>query len=146
MRTLIVGLLLALAIPLLASAAEAPATTELETSTNLGRATIEVNGKPTRFTQTAGYNVRRAALTDRFGRRVGRSYLVCLLISMAERDCHGTYVFPRGHITVAGIVQADGYTLAVTGGTGLYDNARGDMRVAPSGAREVHRVFFQLVG
>ncbi len=146
---LIIGLLLLLAIPLLATAAEptiAPTATTLETSVSLGRATILVNGESTRFTRSWGYDIRRASLTDRYGRRVGRSHLICILIRMGERGCHGTYVFPRGHIMVAGLIQANSYTLAVIGGTSLYDNARGAVRVSPSGAKANHRVFFQLVG
>ncbi len=148
---LIVSLVLLFAgIPLLASAAEPTveptAADALETSANLGRATIRVTGRATRFTRTSGYDVRRAALSDRYGRRVGRSDLICVWISRGERDCRGTYVFPRGHIMVAGLVQANSYTLAVIGGTGLYDNARGTVHVAPSGAQANHRAFFQLVG
>ena len=151
MRTLplIVGLLILLGIPLLATAAEptvTPDTATLETSANLGRATIVVTGTASRFTRSWGYDVRRAALKDRHGRLVGRSHLLCFLISKAERDCRGVYVFPRGHLMVAGIVQANSYALAVIGGTGLYDNARGAVRVSPSGALANHRVFFQLVG
>jgi len=151
MRTLplIVGLLILLGVPLLATAAEPtaqPTSVALETSANLGRATILVNGKATRFTETGDYDIRRASLKDRYGNLVGRSDLICILISRGQRDCRGTYVFPRGHIMVAGLVQANSYTLAVIGGTGLYDNARGTVHVAPSGARANHRVFFQLVG
>ncbi len=152
MRTLplIIGLLLLLGIPLLATAAEptvAPDTATLETSTSLGRATILVNGESTRFTRSWGYDIRRASLTDRYGRRVGRSHLICILIRMGERGCHGTYVFPRGHIMVSGIVQANAYTLAVIGGTGLYDNARGTLTVTRTHRKPVRDlVIFRLVG
>ncbi len=145
--TLIVVLVaLFAAIPLMAAATEPTVTPALETSATVGRATIEVNGRPTRFTQSSGYTIRRASLTDRIGRPVGRSHLICVLISVGERDCRGTYFFPRGNIVVAGAVQANGYVLAIIGGTGLYDNARGAMKVTPSGATANHRVFFQLVG
>ncbi len=141
---------LLLGIPLLANAAEptaaGPTAATLETSSSIGRATIEVNGRPRTFTQRVGYSIRRAGLTDRLGRPVGRSHLICVLISPGERDCRGTYVFPKGNIMVAGLVQANSYTLAIIGGTGLYDNARGAMKVTPSGATVHHRVFFQLVG
>jgi len=134
--------LLLLALPVWA----ATASPEGETGSTVGRATIEVNGKPSKFTQQDGYSIRRATLTTRDGRLVGRSHLICFTISRWERGCNGTYTFPRGTITVAGTVQANGYFLAVTGGTGFYDNARGAMKVAPSGAALRHRVFFQLVG
>ena len=150
---LIVVLLFLTGIPLLAVAAEPtvkPAAKNvpaaLEESTTIGRATILVTGKPARETGAWGYTIRRASLKDRFGNLVGRSHLLCFLIRKGERNCHGTYVFPRGHIMVSGLVQANSYTLAVIGGTGLYDNARGSVHVAPSGARANHRVFFQLVG
>ncbi len=146
MRLLAVTLLLLFAIPLLAFAAEPTVIPDLESGTTVGQATIEVNGRPTRFTQYQGYSIRRASLTDRMGRLVGRSHLICILVSSSERGCHGTYVFPRGNIMVSGIVQTNGYVLAIVGGTGFYNNARGAMRVSPSGAQERHRAFFQLVG
>ncbi|MBA2724514.1 MAG: hypothetical protein H0U53_00860 [Actinobacteria bacterium] len=111
-----------------------------------GPATIVVNGKPLTFTQKDGFNIRRARLTDRYGRVVGRSHLICFTISKYERSCHGLYTFPRGSIRVAGPVLLSSYVLAVTGGTGLYNNVRGAMKVTPSGAQIRHRVFFQLVG
>ncbi len=124
------------------TAKKAPAA--LEESTTIGRATILVSAKPARETGSWGYTIRRASLKDRFGNLVGRSHLLCFLIRKGERNCHGTYVFPRGHIMVSGLVQANSYTLAVIGGTGLYDNARGAVRISPSGPNL--RVFFQLVG
>ncbi len=117
-----------------------------EAQSTVGPATIEVNGRPGKFSQRDGYSIRRASLTDRMGRSVGRSYLLCFSVSEYERGCHGTYTFPRGVIAVAGLVQDDGYVLAVVGGTGFYNNARGAVRVSPSGAQARHRVFFQLVG
>ncbi len=114
---------------------------------SIGRATIEVNGKPLTFTQRDGYTVRRATLTDRFGRSVGRSHLVCFTVSKYEKDCIGVYTFPRGFIRVAGpVLSANSYVLSVTGGSGFYNNARGAMKVTPTGATPRHRVFFQLVG
>ncbi len=116
-------------------------------ATPIGRATIELNGKPLTFIQRDGYTVRRATLTDRFGRTVGRSHLVCFTVSKYERDCIGVYTLPRGFIRVAGpVLSANSYVLSVTGGSGFYNNARGAMKVTPSTAQTRHRVFFQLVG
>ncbi len=139
--------LLTVAVLLLVSIPDwaANAGVDREAQSTVGRATIEVNGRPLVFTQREGYSIRRASLTDRMGRRVGRSHLICFSISQFERGCHGTYTFPRGDIVAAGTVQDAGYVLAVVGGTGFYDNARGAVRVSPSGAQARHRVFFQLV-
>ncbi len=113
----------------------------------VGRATIEVNGRALAFTQRDGYSIRRATLTDRHGRKVGRSHLICFAISKFERDCFGIYFFPKGFIRVAGpVILADSYVLSVTGGSGFYSNVRGSMRVTPSGGQVRHRVFFQLTG
>ncbi len=143
---LVLGLSLLAVLAVVAPAADSPSVVTVESTTSLGRATIEVNGMPGSVIRRDGYSIRRATLTDRLGRLVGRSHLICVLAARFERSCWGTYSFPRGHITVAGPIQASSYTLAITGGTGLYDNARGFGRVTPSGESARHRVFFQLVG
>jgi hypothetical protein len=62
---------------------------------------------------------------------IGRAELVCTFVdAKRSRSCRGTYILPRGKIMVAGPLQyRQFYVLAVTGGTGLYDNARGTLSV-----------------
>jgi hypothetical protein len=88
-----------------------------------------------------------------FNRRVtaepiGRAELVCTFTTNRSRVCRGTYFLPRGNLVVGGsITFRQFYELAVLGGTGLYDNARGSL-VATRINRKPRREFllFRLVG
>ena len=63
-------------------------------------------------------------------RAIGHGDLTCLVVSGQERRCDAGYVLPRGTIVTGAIVQSRlFYTAAITGGTGLYDNARGTLTV-----------------
>ncbi len=70
---------------------------------------------------------------------IGRAELVCTFVdAKRSRACRGTYILPRGKIMVAGSLQyRQFYVLAVTGGTGLYDNARGTLSVTRTARRPV---------
>jgi hypothetical protein len=88
-----------------------------------------------------------------FNRRVtskpiGRAELVCTFTTRTSRVCRGTYFLPRGKLVVGGsIVFRSVYELAVLGGTGLFDNARGTL-TATRTSRTPRREFllFRLVG
>ena len=57
---------------------------------------------------------------------IGHSDIVCTNTGTGSTSCTGTYFLPRGKITVGGVIGARlFYELAVEGGTGLYNNARG---------------------
>ena len=60
----------------------------------------------------------------------------------------GTYFLPRGRIVVGGSLRfRQFYELAVLGGTGLYDNARGTLTVTRTHRKPVRDlVIFKLVG
>ena len=59
---------------------------------------------------------------------IGHAELVCTFTVGNSRYCSGTYFFPKGKIVVAGpIYFRQLYELAVSGGTGLYDNVRGSL-------------------
>ena len=82
-------------------------------------------------------------------RSIGRSELVCTFVDRRRaRVCRGTYFLPRGRIVVGGsLLYRQFYELAVLGGTGLYDNARGSLVVTRMGVRPVRdRIVFRLVG
>lgn len=67
--------------------------------------------------------------TSKF-KAIGHGDLTCLVVSGQERRCDAGYVLPRGTIMTGAIVQSRlFYTSAITGGTGLYDNARGTLTV-----------------
>jgi hypothetical protein len=61
---------------------------------------------------------------------IGTAVLTCMTVSSAQRSCLGSYVLPRGMIETSGLLNSRLlYTAAITGGTGLYDNARGTLTV-----------------
>jgi hypothetical protein len=63
-------------------------------------------------------------------RPIGHAVVVCTDVGDSERSCTGTYILPRGTIETGGILRSRLlYTQAVTGGTGLFDNARGTLTV-----------------
>lgn len=80
---------------------------------------------------------------------IGRGELVCTFVdSGRSRVCRGTYVLPRGTLVVGGSLRyRQFYDLAVLGGTGLYDNARGMLTVTRTARQPVRNlVVFRLVG
>lgn len=79
---------------------------------------------------------------------IGNSVLVCTFASDRDRSCVGTYTLPKGDLVVAGALQSRlFYEIAVVGGTGLYDNARGTLTVTATHLRPRHEVLvFRLVG
>jgi hypothetical protein len=91
----------------------------------------------------------RQRLFDRASHVIGHAELMCTFVdSRRSRMCRGTYFMPRGKLVVAGSLQyRQLYDLAVTGGTGLYDNARGTVTVTRMDRRPVRDlVVFRLVG
>lgn len=81
-------------------------------------------------------------------RPIGRSDLVCTYLDQRERSCTGTYILPKGSLVVAGALESRLlYQIAIVGGTGLFDNARGTLTVTSthlSPRREV--LLFRLTG
>ena len=81
-------------------------------------------------------------------RALGHVETICTFIVANSRQCRGTYFLPRGKLIVGGsIIYPQFYELAVLGGTGVYDNARGTLTVTRT-ARDPNRsiVLFRLVG
>jgi hypothetical protein len=81
-------------------------------------------------------------------RPIGHAVLSCTFVSKTERSCIGTYVIPRGMILTAGVLTTRLlYTAAITGGTGLYDNARGTLTVTAKGLKPRRELLlFRLSG
>lgn len=80
---------------------------------------------------------------------IGRATLTCTFFDKRERNCSGTYFLPRGSLVVTGAIQSRLlYEIAVVGGTGLYDNARGTLTVTSTGLRPKRRevLIFRLAG
>jgi hypothetical protein len=68
------------------------------------------------------------------GKQVGRVGVVCTFVSTANADrveaqCPATATLPGGQITIQGVIvnRALNWTLPITGGSGRYDRARGQV-------------------
>ena len=71
---------------------------------------------------------------------IGQYELDCTFVRGESRVCRGTIHLPKGDIVVGGSMQhRQLYELAVLGGTGLYDNARGTITVTRLGTKPITR-------
>jgi hypothetical protein len=80
---------------------------------------------------------------------IGRASLICTFLDARARNCTGTYMLPKGSLVVAGVISSRLlYEIAVVGGTGLYDNARGSLTVTSTDLRPRRRevLLFRLSG
>ena len=124
-----------------------------------GPATIRVNDRELAVTRVdlgakgtspGDIEVVRSRVLERgTGKVIGRSELVCSFVDSARsRVCRGTYILPKGKLVVGGsLMYRQFYDLAVVGGTGLYDNARGTMTLTRTSRKPVRdAVLFRLVG
>jgi hypothetical protein len=67
---------------------------------------------------------------------IGQFQLACTFVRGMARVCDGALELPRGDIVVGGSIRHRMlYELAVLGGTGLYDNARGTLTVTRIGMK-----------
>jgi hypothetical protein len=74
-------------------------------------------------------------LRDRHGTTIGRMYLTCRWITQQQRFCIGSYRLPLGTITLAGNSSSQfSGTFAVTGGTGRYRGAAGEIQSTTTGS------------
>ena len=81
-------------------------------------------------------------------RAIGKAELICTYTFGPARMCRGTFFMPRGRLVVEGSLRnREIYHLAITGGTELYDNARGSLtvtRIQKKPRREL--AYFRLTG
>ena len=81
-------------------------------------------------------------------RSIGKAELICTYTFGPSRMCRGTFFMPRGRLIVEGSLRnREIYHLAITGGTELYDNARGSLtvtRMQKKPRREL--AYFRLTG
>jgi hypothetical protein len=81
---------------------------------------------------------------------IGTARVVCTFTVGRTRICTGTVNLPKGELVLTGTVRfRQFYVLAIVGGTGLYDNARGTVTVIrttdrPRPIREF--LYFRLAG
>ena len=104
-----------------------------------------------RGTSPGDTEIVRAQLFNRriTSKPIGTGELLCTFLDGRRlRACRGTYSLPKGKIIVGGnLSYRQFYELAVLGGTGLFDNARGSVtvtRTARNPAR--HLIVVRLVG
>jgi hypothetical protein len=112
--------------------------------TDLQTSLSTMGGKPD------GIGTVEIATLKLFGgtRAIGQGVLTCMVVSKAQRNCNGSYLLPRGMIETSGLLNSRLlYTTAITGGTGLYDNARGTLTVTSRGLRPRRELLlFRLSG
>ena len=104
-----------------------------------------------RGTSAGDTEIVRAQLFNRriTTKPIGTAELVCTFVAAGRlRTCRGTYSLPRGRIIVGGNVSyRQFYELAVLGGTGLFDNARGSATVTRTARKPArHLIVVRLVG
>lgn len=151
-RTIVAGLVAGVVVLAPASLGEGAAG-------ETGRAQIGISGTQTGYNRidigargtTAGdMEIIRQTLYNRrlTTKPIGRAELVCTFATRKSRVCRGTYFLPRGKLVVGGSIAVRSlYELAILGGTGLYDNARGSLTATRTN-RQPRREFllFRLVG
>jgi hypothetical protein len=84
------------------------------------------------------------------GNQVGHEGAVCTTVSLVrqEAQCTATYSFGSGQITAQALVRLGSsapYAVAITGGTGKYEGAEGEVHVRPVSSTE-GMLTFQLEG
>jgi len=88
----------------------------------------------------------------RYGKKVGTSDLQCTMVRLDlakhffAAQCFNTTVLPDGQITAQGYVTSNEiekvpFKQAITGGTGAYRNARGELTVDEAGDGPAHLTF-----
>jgi hypothetical protein len=95
---------------------------------------------------------------SREGKKVGVDGAVCTVVRVEDNGastlrCYGINSLPGGQITTAGLItygpdeefKKEPYFFAVTGGTGKYRNARGEVKIKDLGSSEAFRRTFRIV-
>lgn len=81
---------------------------------------------------------------------IGTAQFICTFMRGNTRMCTMTVTLPRGELVATGVVRyRQFYDLAITGGTRLYDDARGTLTITrttgpPRATREL--LYFRLTG
>ena len=81
---------------------------------------------------------------------IGAARFICTFTTRRMRICTATFTLPRGELVATGTVRfRQFYDLAIVGGTGLYDDARGTLTIIrttkpPWAIREL--LYFRLTG
>jgi hypothetical protein len=79
---------------------------------------------------------------------IGAGRFICTFTNGLNRTCIATFGLPKGQLVVTGTVRyRQFYELAVVGGTGLYDDARGTLTVIRTTRHPTREIlYFRLAG
>jgi hypothetical protein len=136
----------ALAAAVAASAATGPSTIRI-TDVQVQQRTLDLgpSGRGIGDVETVHVRLYNPSITEK---TIGRGDLLCTYIDRRRRTCDGTFSLPRGKLVVSGVISTRLlYVVAVVGGTGLYDNARGMLTVTSTSFRPRHEILlFRLTG
>jgi hypothetical protein len=130
---------LELGVAVLVGLALAAAVTAAGANSLSGPGTIRITDHLVKSTHVDGGRAGRGAGDVDFERQllfnkritassIGHSDLTCINTGTGSSNCSGTYFLPKGKLMVGGVIGSRlFYELAVVGGTGLYNNARGTL-------------------
>jgi hypothetical protein len=149
-RTVFVAAGIALGVALVSSfsssAGTGPATVRVtDKQTSISRVDIAPVGRSPGDLEIVSALVYNRRITPR---ALGHVEFECTYTIGINRMCRGMIFLPKGKLMVGGIMRyRQFYELAVLGGTGLYDNARGTLTVTRIGRNPPRELlFFRLVG
>jgi hypothetical protein len=115
-------------------AATAVGSTVASGSASTGPATIRITDRQvvdSYFGDGVGAReIVRSTLYERDGGKhaIGTGAMICTYVAARQRSCTSTFTLPKGTIVASGTLSSRLlYELAIVGGTGLYDNARGTL-------------------
>jgi hypothetical protein len=137
---------LALCVAVATPAATGPSTIRI-TALQLSRKLVDAGprGAGVGDAETVRVRLYNPSITSK---PIGRGDMVCTFIDRRLRTCSATYSLPRGKLVVGGVISTRLlYEIAIVGGTGLYDNARGTLVVTATAFRPRHEILlFRLTG
>ena len=117
-----------------------------------GPATIRVTDRQTSYvrlgTGVGSREIVRGNLYSSKGHRIGSESIVCTYLDSTNRICTLVFALPKGTIVASGqIASRLLFEVAITGGTDLYNNARGSITSTSLGLRPRRDVLiFRLAG
>jgi hypothetical protein len=117
-----------------------------------GPGIVRVNAEQVRFIDQVGVATRVSLIYNPriTPRPIGNAIVQCRFVGSGgplgagTRYCQAVYSFPHGKIMATGLIKKRTfYSLAVTGGTGLYSNVGGELIVSTYAPRQ-ERLLFSL--
>jgi hypothetical protein len=136
------------AVVLLGTVGSADAITKAQTISLVAKQqSFHFSDTPPLKKENAGDSFQLAEALTHNGAKAGLSTIDCVVVVNHKTDlCQGAWSLPNGQITVAGQVPDNtpagkSFNVAVTGGTGHFQNSRGQLTVTPSNGPTSTEVF-----